>query len=180
MRGGARTAGGGGAGAPAPSQPFPTSPQYFSDSAEAASWLLLRQKQLESASCGKDQAEAEALLQRHRLLERGVRAFRAELRELEDQARAAAAQVSLKVRWKRAWIPVSYTTCEAPAAPCPELIVHSSPPRPLPSPVSGHLEFCLCTPDKGIKDSWTWLGLPSIVQEHESSPKKLYFHDPSL
>ncbi|XP_049989135.1 spectrin beta chain, non-erythrocytic 5 [Alexandromys fortis] len=79
--------------------------QYFSDSAEAASWLLLRQKQLESASCGKDQAEAEALLQRHLLLERGVRAFRAELRELEDQARAAAAQVSLKEEppedWKR-------------------------------------------------------------------------------
>ncbi|KAM7327506.1 hypothetical protein ACRRTK_013873 [Alexandromys fortis] len=79
--------------------------KYFSDSAEAASWLLLRQKQLESASCGKDQAEAEALLQRHLLLERGVRAFRAELRELEDQARAAAAQVSLKEEppedWKR-------------------------------------------------------------------------------
>nr|XP_048315627.1 spectrin beta chain, non-erythrocytic 5 [Myodes glareolus] len=79
--------------------------QYFSDSAEAASWLLLRQKQLESASCGKDQAEAEALLQRHLLLERGLRAFRAELRELEDQARAAAAQVSLKEEppedWKR-------------------------------------------------------------------------------
>lgn len=87
-----------GGGAHARSQPFPTSPQYFFDSAEAASWLLLRQKQLESASCGKDQAEAEALLQRHLLLERGLRAFRAELRELEDQARAAAAQVLLKVR----------------------------------------------------------------------------------
>lgn len=102
MGGGAGRGAWGGAGrgarAPALSQPFPTSPQYFSDSAEAASWLLLRQKQLESASCGKDQAEAEALLQRHLLLERDVRAFGAELRELEDQARAAAALVSLKVR----------------------------------------------------------------------------------
>ncbi|XP_036040911.1 spectrin beta chain, non-erythrocytic 5 [Onychomys torridus] len=70
--------------------------QYFSDSAEAASWLLLRQKQLESASCGKDQAEAEVLLQRHQLLEQDVHAFGAELRELEDQARAAASLVSLK------------------------------------------------------------------------------------
>ncbi|XP_060228154.1 spectrin beta chain, non-erythrocytic 5 [Meriones unguiculatus] len=72
--------------------------QYFSDSAEAASWLLLRQKQLESASCGKDQADAEALLQRHLRLEQGVSAFAAELRELEDQARAAAALVSHTVR----------------------------------------------------------------------------------
>ncbi|KAL1785833.1 spectrin beta chain, non-erythrocytic 5 [Sigmodon hispidus] len=70
--------------------------QYFSDSAEAASWLLLQQKQLESASCGKDQAEAEALLQRHLLLEQDLLAFGAELRELEDQARAAAALVSLR------------------------------------------------------------------------------------
>ncbi|XP_040602017.1 LOW QUALITY PROTEIN: spectrin beta chain, non-erythrocytic 5 [Mesocricetus auratus] len=71
--------------------------QYFSDSAEAASWLLLRQKQLESASCGKDQAEAEALLQRHLVLEQSMHAFREELRELEDQGRAAAAAlVSLK------------------------------------------------------------------------------------
>ncbi|GAB1286757.1 Spectrin beta, non-erythrocytic 5 [Apodemus speciosus] len=71
--------------------------QYLSASAEAASWLLQRQKQLESASCGKDQADAEALLQQHLRLERDVRAFKAELSELEDQARAAAALVSLTV-----------------------------------------------------------------------------------
>ncbi|XP_028622676.1 spectrin beta chain, non-erythrocytic 5 [Grammomys surdaster] len=77
--------------------------QYFSDSAEAASWLLQRQKRLESAFCGKDQADAEALLQQHLRLEQGVRAFAAELQELEDQARAAAALVSLMVHtgtWK--------------------------------------------------------------------------------
>ncbi|XP_076785650.1 spectrin beta chain, non-erythrocytic 5 isoform X3 [Arvicanthis niloticus] len=77
--------------------------QYFSDSAEAASWLLQRQKRLESASCGKDQADAEALLQQHLRLEQGVHAFAAELRELEEQARAAAALVSLMVHtgtWK--------------------------------------------------------------------------------
>ncbi|XP_029391606.1 LOW QUALITY PROTEIN: spectrin beta chain, non-erythrocytic 5 [Mus pahari] len=77
--------------------------QYFSDSAEAVSWLLQRQKQLESASCGKDQADAEALLQQHLRLEQDVCAFAAELRELEDQARAAVALVSLMMHtgtWK--------------------------------------------------------------------------------
>lgn len=87
-----------GAGTCGRSVPF-TSLQYFSDSAEAVSWLLLRQKQLESASCGKDQTDAEALLQSHQRLEQGMRAFEVELRELEDQARAAAALVSLTVRW---------------------------------------------------------------------------------
>ncbi|CAH6788033.1 Sptbn5 [Phodopus roborovskii] len=57
--------------------------QYLSDSAKAASWFLLRQKQLESASCWEDQTEA--LLQRHMVLEQGMHAFGAELSELEDQ-----------------------------------------------------------------------------------------------
>ncbi|KAL6035829.1 hypothetical protein STEG23_005226 [Scotinomys teguina] len=72
-------------------------------SSEAASWLLLRRKQLESASCGRDQAEAEALVQRHLLLEQDVLAFGAWLRELEDQARAAAALVSLKEEPPEDW-----------------------------------------------------------------------------
>ncbi|XP_038962424.1 spectrin beta chain, non-erythrocytic 5 isoform X3 [Rattus norvegicus] len=71
--------------------------QYFSDLAEAASWLLQRQKQLESASYGKDQSDSEALLQQHLRLEQGLCAFAVDLRELEDQARAAAALVSQMV-----------------------------------------------------------------------------------
>lgn len=65
--------------------------------AEAASWLLQRQKQLESASYGKDQSDSEALLQQHLRLEQGLCAFAVDLRELEDQARAAAALVSQMV-----------------------------------------------------------------------------------
>lgn len=52
---------------------------------------------MESASFGKDQADAEVLLQQHLRLEQDVRAFAVELRELEDQARAATALVSLMV-----------------------------------------------------------------------------------
>lgn len=53
---------------------------------------------LESAPCGPDPEATEALLLRHRRLERAVQAFGAELRQLDEQARAAAAQVSLTVR----------------------------------------------------------------------------------
>ncbi|KAF5925525.1 hypothetical protein HPG69_001972 [Diceros bicornis minor] len=69
--------------------------QYFADAADAASWLRERGSALESASCGQDQAAAQALLLRHLRLERAVRAFGAELHRLDDQARAAAARVAL-------------------------------------------------------------------------------------
>uniref|UniRef100_A0A8C3VFV2 Spectrin beta, non-erythrocytic 5 n=1 Tax=Catagonus wagneri TaxID=51154 RepID=A0A8C3VFV2_9CETA len=85
--------------------------QYFADVAEAASWLQEQRSALESASFGEDQAAAEALLLRHQQLERALRAFGAELRRLDEQARAAAAQASLLVvsalredpRHPRAW-----------------------------------------------------------------------------
>ncbi|XP_076983663.1 spectrin beta chain, non-erythrocytic 5 [Tamandua tetradactyla] len=71
--------------------------QYFVDAADAASWLREQRPLLESASCGQDQAAAEVLLRRHLRLERTVRAFAAEVRWLEEQARAAAARASLTV-----------------------------------------------------------------------------------
>ncbi|XP_031791592.1 spectrin beta chain, non-erythrocytic 5 [Piliocolobus tephrosceles] len=69
--------------------------QYFADAAEAASWLRERRSSLERASCGQDQAAAETLLRRHVRLERVLRAFAAELRRLEEEARAASARASL-------------------------------------------------------------------------------------
>lgn len=78
--------------------PPPHPPQYLADAAEAASWLREQQSALESAPCGPDPEATEALLLHHRRLERAVQAFGAELRQLDEQARAAAAQVSLTVR----------------------------------------------------------------------------------
>ncbi|XP_049479925.1 spectrin beta chain, non-erythrocytic 5-like [Panthera uncia] len=70
--------------------------EYFSDAADAASWLREQQSALESASRGRDQTAA-ALLLRHQRLERSLHAFGTELRRLDEQARAAATQVSLTV-----------------------------------------------------------------------------------
>ncbi|XP_058521995.1 spectrin beta chain, non-erythrocytic 5 [Ochotona princeps] len=66
--------------------------QYFAEAAEAAAWLRERQSAVESRFCGEDQAAADGLLRRHLQLERSVRAFAAELQQLEEQARAAAAR----------------------------------------------------------------------------------------
>lgn len=87
--------GGGGFG-PAPSPP--SSPQYFADTEEVASWLQEQRSALEMASCGLDLESAQALLLRHLRLERVLRAFGAELQQLDQQARAAAARASLTVR----------------------------------------------------------------------------------
>lgn len=76
----------------------PSLPQYLADAADAASWLREQRSALEGAPCGRDQAAAKALLLRHGRLEHAVHAFGAELRQLDEQARAAAAQVSLTVR----------------------------------------------------------------------------------
>uniref|UniRef100_F6UP19 Spectrin beta, non-erythrocytic 5 n=1 Tax=Ornithorhynchus anatinus TaxID=9258 RepID=F6UP19_ORNAN len=72
--------------------------QYFADAGEADSWLREQRPLLASADYGKDEAGAEALLQRHLRLEREVRAYGLELRRLEEQARAAAGQAPLTVR----------------------------------------------------------------------------------
>ncbi|GAB5572546.1 spectrin beta chain [Prionailurus iriomotensis] len=69
--------------------------EYFSDAADAASWLREQQSALQSASRGRDQTAAEALLLHHQRLERSLHAFGTELRRLDEQARAAATQVSL-------------------------------------------------------------------------------------
>lgn len=81
-----------------PMHSLPSPPQYLADAADAASWLREQRSALESAPCGPDPEATEALLLRHRRLERAVQAFGAELRQLDEQARAAAAQVSLTVR----------------------------------------------------------------------------------
>ncbi|XP_032336758.1 spectrin beta chain, non-erythrocytic 5 [Camelus ferus] len=69
--------------------------QYFADVSEVATWLRERRLTLESSSFGQDQAAAEALLRRHLRQERSLWAFGAELRRLDEQARAAAARASL-------------------------------------------------------------------------------------
>ncbi|VTJ75030.1 Hypothetical predicted protein [Marmota monax] len=79
----------------------PSSPQYLADAAEGAAWLRERRQELETAFCGEDQAAAEAMLLRHQRLERAVRSFAAELSRLDEQARAAAARASLRVRAKK-------------------------------------------------------------------------------
>ncbi|XP_037691030.1 LOW QUALITY PROTEIN: spectrin beta chain, non-erythrocytic 5 [Choloepus didactylus] len=77
--------------------------QYFADAADAASWLREQRPLLEGASCGQDQAGAEALMRRHRQLERALRAFAAEVQRLEEQARAAAARASLSGELPEGW-----------------------------------------------------------------------------
>ncbi|XP_069861789.1 spectrin beta chain, non-erythrocytic 5 [Dipodomys merriami] len=79
--------------------------QYLAEAAEAASWLLQQQRAVlgeaeaaqGQAQAPHGQAEAEDLLLRHLRLERGVRAFAAELQRLDELARAAAARASLTV-----------------------------------------------------------------------------------
>ncbi|XP_040854019.1 spectrin beta chain, non-erythrocytic 5-like [Ochotona curzoniae] len=66
--------------------------QYLADAVEAAAWLREQRLAVESAFCGEDQAAADGLLRRHLQLERSVHAFAAELQQLEEQARAAAAR----------------------------------------------------------------------------------------
>lgn len=85
----------GGQGWPGPSLPFFL--QYFADAADAATWLQEQRLELESLSCGQDQAGAEALLLGHRWLERKLLTFRAELQWLDEQAREAAMRASLTV-----------------------------------------------------------------------------------
>lgn len=67
------------------------------DAADATTWLQELQSGLESASCGRDQAGAEALLLNHLRLERTLSVFSAELHRLDEQARVAAARASLTV-----------------------------------------------------------------------------------
>ncbi|KAM7239689.1 hypothetical protein CapIbe_009184 [Capra ibex] len=69
--------------------------QYFTDVAEADSWLQEQQSALESASFGQDQVATEALLRQHLRLERSVRTFGTELRRLDEQAQVATAQAAL-------------------------------------------------------------------------------------
>ncbi|XDA78301.1 hypothetical protein R6Z07F_008401 [Ovis aries] len=82
--------------------------QYFTDVAEADSWLQEQRSALESASFGQDQRSAlesasfgqdqvatEALLRQHLRLERSVRTFGTELRRLDEQAQVATAQAAL-------------------------------------------------------------------------------------
>ncbi|XP_078262240.1 spectrin beta chain, non-erythrocytic 5 [Rhinoraja longicauda] len=71
--------------------------QYFADISEAHSWLLEKQPLLQTADCGKDEASAEALLQRHMRLTEEMEAYASEVTRLGDQAAAAVEQVPLTV-----------------------------------------------------------------------------------
>ncbi|XP_006831957.1 PREDICTED: spectrin beta chain, non-erythrocytic 5 [Chrysochloris asiatica] len=72
--------------------------QYFADAADAASWLREQRSLLDSMSCRPDQADAETLLLHHQPLQHTLHAFGAELQQLEEQARVAAARASLAVQ----------------------------------------------------------------------------------
>ncbi|XP_038646180.1 spectrin beta chain, non-erythrocytic 5 [Scyliorhinus canicula] len=69
--------------------------QYFADVDEAHSWLLERQPLLQSKDCGKDEASADALLQRHVRLEKEIAAYSGEVKRLGDLATVAIQQVPL-------------------------------------------------------------------------------------
>ncbi|XP_060684627.1 spectrin beta chain, non-erythrocytic 5 [Hemiscyllium ocellatum] len=69
--------------------------QYFADINEARSWLLEKQPLLESGDCGKDEASADALLQRHMRLEKEIAAYSGEVKRLGDLAAVAIQQVPL-------------------------------------------------------------------------------------
>lgn len=88
---------GGAEGPPQTLSPRPSS-KYFEDAAEAALWLREQRQALESSCSRQDPASPEALLLSHLRLERSVRAFAVELRQLDEQAQVAAAQASLTVR----------------------------------------------------------------------------------
>lgn len=69
--------------------------QYFTDINEAHSWLLEKQPLLHSEDFGKDEASADALLQRHVRLEKEIAAYSSEVKRLGDLATAAVQQVPL-------------------------------------------------------------------------------------
>uniref|UniRef100_UPI00398EAE6B spectrin beta chain, non-erythrocytic 5 n=1 Tax=Pristiophorus japonicus TaxID=55135 RepID=UPI00398EAE6B len=69
--------------------------QYFTDINEAHSWLLEKEPLLHIEDCGKDEASADALLQRHLRLEKEIAAYSSEVKRLGDLATAAVQQVPL-------------------------------------------------------------------------------------
>ncbi|XP_067895807.1 spectrin beta chain, non-erythrocytic 5 isoform X2 [Heterodontus francisci] len=69
--------------------------QYFTDINEAHSWLLEKQPLVQSEDYGKDEASADALLQRHVRLEKEIAAYSTEVKRLGDQATTAMQQVPL-------------------------------------------------------------------------------------
>ncbi|XP_012865444.1 PREDICTED: spectrin beta chain, non-erythrocytic 5 [Dipodomys ordii] len=96
--------------------------QYLAEAAEAASWLLQQQQAVlgeteaahGQAQAPQGQAEAEDLLLRHLRLERGVRAFAAELQRLDELARAAAARASLTEDPSEGWGKMNGDTTRRP------------------------------------------------------------------
>lgn len=141
----------------------PSSPQYLADAAEGAAWLRERRQELETAFCGEDQAAAETMLLRHQRLERAVRSFAAELSRLDEQARAAAARASLRVRAKTGkglrlvrFQDQMCSFCSAPKSHIPPPVGHR-----------GRQMEGLCGPGPGILSfpwAWAW-ACPSILRQ---------------
>ncbi|XP_029350237.1 spectrin beta chain, non-erythrocytic 5 [Echeneis naucrates] len=74
--------------------------QYFTDVAEANSWLSDRKPLLTSEDHGKDESSTAALLQRHLRLEKEMVAFGAEIKRLSEQAKGAAQLTTLTAESK--------------------------------------------------------------------------------
>ncbi|XP_072120569.1 spectrin beta chain, non-erythrocytic 5 [Mobula birostris] len=72
--------------------------QYFTDVNEAHSWLFEKQPLVQSDDYGKDEASAEALLQRHMHLTKEIAAYCSEVKRLQDLATAAVQRVPLTAR----------------------------------------------------------------------------------
>jgi hypothetical protein len=68
-----------------------TSQQYFADAAEAEGWMRERMALVSlSGDCGKDEASAQALLQRHVRVQEEVRTYEPEVRRLDEIANVLA------------------------------------------------------------------------------------------
>uniref|UniRef100_H3BEP2 Spectrin beta, non-erythrocytic 5 n=1 Tax=Latimeria chalumnae TaxID=7897 RepID=H3BEP2_LATCH len=66
--------------------------QYFTDADEAESWLKEQLSLMSSEDRGKDESNAESLLQRHVRLEKEVSAYSSEVKRLGDMAESAIQQ----------------------------------------------------------------------------------------
>ncbi|CAJ0573578.1 unnamed protein product, partial [Mesorhabditis spiculigera] len=60
--------------------------QYFQDANEAESWIREKLPLVKSEDYGKDEGQAESLLQRHNRLEEQIHAFRSDIVRLEESA----------------------------------------------------------------------------------------------
>nr|XP_014340923.1 PREDICTED: spectrin beta chain, non-erythrocytic 5 [Latimeria chalumnae] len=77
--------------------------QYFTDADEAESWLKEQLSLMSSEDRGKDESNAESLLQRHVRLEKEVSAYSSEVKRLGDMAESAIQQAPFTAEPQENW-----------------------------------------------------------------------------